>query len=86
MFVALLAHIVAIGTIFCLRGWRRGLIAIAVSTVAFLISIVAGFAASVTIWELAPLPLLAMLAAGVYVVIVIGWMRWPVDKRTASPR
>jgi hypothetical protein len=86
MFVALLAHVVAIGAVFYLRGWRRGLIAIPVSTVVFPIGIVAGFAASITFWALAPLPLYIVSGAGVYAVIAIGRMRWSVAERTSNPR
>ena len=60
------AHIVVIGIIFYARGWKRGALAIPLGLVMFVLTVVAGVALDVTIWQLDPLPLIIVLATGIY--------------------
>jgi hypothetical protein len=72
------AHIVVIGIIFFARGWKRGALAIPFALVMFVLTVVGGAALDAAVWQLDPLPLLILLAAGIYgVYALMMWRRKP---------
>jgi uncharacterized membrane protein YfcA len=72
--VALIAHTVVIGVVFYTRGWKRGLLAIPLAFVLYILSVVGGVALDIRVGQLDPLPLLVVLAVGVYGVYAL--MMW----------
>jgi len=64
--LAFAAHIAVVAVIFYARGWARGAMAIPVALVVFLVSVIAGVALDAAVWQLDPVPLLVLLAAGTY--------------------
>jgi hypothetical protein len=72
------AHIVVIGIIFYARGWKRGALAIPLGLIMFVLTVVAGAALDAAVWQLDPLPLLIVLAAGIYgAYALMMWRRKP---------
>src|SRR5690242_8519839 len=71
VFVALVVHVTIIGFTFYRSGWKRGLIAIPVSIVLWIVSIVGGVAADLAVTPLDPLPLWVVLGLGAYVLHAI---------------
>jgi peptidoglycan/LPS O-acetylase OafA/YrhL len=69
--VAFAAHIVVIGLVFYMRGWRRGAVAILVSLLLFLVSVALGVAAEIAASALDPAPIILMLAAGIYAMYAL---------------
>jgi hypothetical protein len=69
--LALIAHVSVTGRVFYMRGWRRGAVAIPVCLVVFAVSVYAGSLLDVLIVALDPLPLIAVLAAGIYGTYVV---------------
>ena len=77
--LAFVAHIVVIGIIFYARGWKRGALAIPLAFVMVVLSVVAGAALDAAVWQLDPLPLFIILAAGIYgAYALMMWRRKPV--------
>ena len=72
--VASIAHAVIIGVIFYARGWKRGLLAIPLGLVLFVLSVIGGVALNIGVVQLDPLPLLIVLTLGVYGVYAL--MMW----------
>ena len=64
--IALIAHLVVVGVIFYARGWKRGALSMPVGFALFAVSVVAGILLGGAVWQMDPLPLLVVLAAGVY--------------------
>jgi hypothetical protein len=80
MMLALVAMIVVMGIVFYARGWKRGALAIPVGLIVFVVSVVAGVALDIALAPLDPLPLLAVLSAGVYgTYALMMWRRRPAD-------
>jgi hypothetical protein len=80
MMLALAAQIVVMGVVFYARGWKRGALAIPVGLVVFVVSVVTGVAIDIALAPLDPLPLFAVLSAGIYgTYALMMWRRRPVD-------
>jgi uncharacterized membrane protein YfcA len=72
--VAFIAHLVVTGVIFYARGWKRGALAIPVGFVLFVLSVIAGILLGGAVWQIDPVAILVVLAAGVYGAYVL--MMW----------
>ena len=66
IFIASIAHLVVTGVIFYARGWKRGALAIPVGFALFVLSVVGGILLGGAVWQIDPMPILVVLAAGVY--------------------
>ena len=77
--LAFVAHIIVVGIIFYARGWKRGALAIPLAFVMFVVSVVGGAALDGAVWQLDPLPLFIVLAAGIYATYALMmWRRKPI--------
>jgi uncharacterized membrane protein YfcA len=71
---ALIAQLVVVGVVFYARGWKRGAASIPVSVIFYVLSVIGGVALDISIPQLDPLPLIVVLALGVYATLAL--MMW----------
>ena len=74
--LALIAQLVIVGIVFYARGWKRGALAIPVGLIFFILSVIGGMALDISVPQLDPLPLIVVLALGVYAAYAL-MMRKP---------
>lgn len=72
------AHIIVIVAVFFVRGWKRGVVAVPVGLVAFVVSVTAGGALDGALWQINPIPLVTVLALAVYgMYALMMWRKRP---------
>ena len=64
--IALIAQLVVVGVVFGARGWKRGALSIPVAVISLILSLVGGMALDISVPQLDPLPLIVVLALGIY--------------------
>jgi uncharacterized membrane protein YfcA len=78
--LALIAQLVVVCIVFYARGWKRGALSVPLSLIFFVLSVIGGMALDISVPQLDPLPLIVVLALGVYATWAL--MMW---RRSGAP-
>ena len=85
--LALIAQLAVVGVVFYARGWKRGALSAPVGLIFLVLSVIGGMAFDISVPQLDPLPLIIVLALGVYATYALmTWRRAGTTPRLAKPQ